>query len=456
VDAADALRFFIDGRHCRSLMNPSQQTQEAPSGTARPDLPIAEAAWDVLEVERAAPVQGDFNVFLGDSFTDPVLRSQFARQEHTQQMRSYRLREVTLDASLMLLLMGRSRIPETRYLVTDEEYAATLVKPLKLMRQDPSQYYVVGSNRPRRNYYHWLVQSVPAIDCALRQRGAHGVTLLLPDLLPWQAETLALLGYQDVPRLTLDLSKTYLLPEAEYSDFLGVRTSSIVSYAAAATFRRLAAAAPWLPDTADEIYVARTDAQNRAVANEAELIDFLDRQGVRIIVPGSLSVAEQIAAFRTARLVIGPHGAGMSNIAFCQPRSFVYELLPQNYPNMCFNRIAQSVGLNYCADLFETGGESDVHRQTWRIDIKLVAAQLDSIRARIAATPRVESAMNFLKRTQSAPPGETPRPVLQPSATMAPAAEISAPAEQEPPRSSGLLVRSLRVLRRAFSRGSGR
>jgi hypothetical protein len=437
-------------------MNPSQETRALPAGTARPDLPIAEAAWDVLEVERAAPVQGDFDVFLGDSFANPVTRSRFARQERTEALNSYRLREVTLDASLMLLLIGRSRIPETRYLVTDQEYAETLVKPLILMRQDPSQYYVVGCNRPRRNYYHWLVQSLPAIDCALRQRGAHRVTLLLPELLPWQAETLALLGYQDVPRLTLDQSKTYLLPEAEYSEFLGYRPSSIVSYAAAATFRRLAAAAPWLPDSADEIYVARTDAQNRAVANEAELIDFLRRQGVRIIVPGSLSVAEQIAVFRTARLVIGPHGAGMSNIAFCQPRSFVYELLPQNYPNVCFNRIAQSVGLNYCADLFEAGGAGDVHQQTWRIDIDLVAAQLDSIRGRIAATPRVESAMNFLKRMQSAPPGETPGPVLQPSASVAPAAKMLTPAVQEPQRASGLLVRSLRALRRAFWRGSGR
>jgi len=449
-------------------MNPSSDTEATPALPGRPDLPIAEAAWDVLEVERPAPVQGDFDVFLGDSFTDPVVRSRFARQERTETLNSYRLREVTLDASLMLLLMGRSRIPETRYLVTDQEYADTLVKPLILMRQDPSQYYVVGCNRPRRNYYHWLAQSLPAIDAALRQRGAHRVTLLLPELLPWQAETLALLGYQDVPRLALDESKTYLLPEAEFSEFLGYRPSSIVSYAAATTFRRLAAAAPWLPNAADEIYVARTDAQNRTVANEAELIDFLDRQGVRIVVPGRLSVAEQIAAFRTARLVIGPHGAGMSNIAFCQPRSFVYELMPRNYPNMCFNRIAQSVGLNYCADLFEGGGEGDVHRQTWRIDIRLVAAQLDSIRTKIAATPRIESAMNFLKRTQSAPLGEPSPAVRQPSAPPPPPAEIRAPAVQPPrpmqtlqavqtpQRPSGVFTRSLRALRRAFSRGDER
>lgn len=116
----------------------------------------------------------------------------------------------------------------------------------------------------------------------------------------------------------------------------------------------------------------------------------LERQGVRIVVPGSLPVAEQIAIFRAARLVIGLHGAGMSNIAFCQPRSFVYELLADNYLNTCFNRLAQSIGLNYFADQFPGQGEGTLHQQTWRIDLDIVASRLDAIRARIAATPRVE------------------------------------------------------------------
>ena len=37
---------------------------------------------------------------------------------------------MTLDASLMLLLRGRSRIPRHAILVGDDEYADTLVKPL--------------------------------------------------------------------------------------------------------------------------------------------------------------------------------------------------------------------------------------------------------------------------------------------------------------------------------------
>ena len=74
---------------------------------------------------------------LGGSFIDPHVRAHFARQERTGAIRQYRLRDVTLDASLMLLLRGRSRISDTRYLVTDEEYAHTLVKPLSAIPLTP-------------------------------------------------------------------------------------------------------------------------------------------------------------------------------------------------------------------------------------------------------------------------------------------------------------------------------
>ncbi len=148
----------------------------------------------------------------------------------------------------------------------------------------------------------------------------------------------------------------------------------------------------------------------RAMENEAELIELLQRQGVRIIVPGALPVVEQIAAFRAARLVIGPHGAGLSNLVFCRSGSFVYEMLPRHYPNVAFNRRRPGCGAELRGRLFESAGAGSPHERPWRIDIGLVAARLDAIRARIAATPRVETAMEFLRRTQTADLDEAPPP----------------------------------------------
>jgi Glycosyltransferase 61 len=408
------------------------------------DLPIYDVASEVFEIERSAPLDSQSDIDLGEHFTEPHVCARFARQVSTELIRNYRVRDVTLDASLMLLMRGRTPLRETRYLVSDDEYAATQIKPYPLVHHDPAEHFIIGSNRAWHNYYHWLIQAVPAIDWALRQGGHLKVTLVLPPLRRWQEETLALLGCQDVARLILHPSGTYHFPSAEFSDFLGERMPGLVAPAAMATFRRLSNSVPWPRDTADAIYVARTDAQDRAMENESELIGMLERQGVRIIVPGTLSIAEQIAAFRAARLVIGPHGAGLSNIVFCQPRSLVYEMLPRFYPNAAFNRIAQMADLNYWADMFEGSASADVHGGTWRIDLDVVATRLDAIRKKLAATPRVESAMDFLRRTQAEQPDDAaPSPPRS-----APLEPLSAP---EPQR-IGLLRRAAAAFARLLSR----
>ena len=225
----------------------------------------------------------------------------------------------------------------------------------------------------------------------------------------------------------------------------------MVVRAAMATFRRMSQPVPWIRGAAEAIYVARTDAPERVAENEAELIALLERQGVRIVVPGALSVAEQIAAFRAARLVIGAHGVGMSNIVFCQSGSFVYEMLPRHYPNAAFNRLAQAAGVNYWADLFEGVGEGNPYQRGWRIDLEIVAARLDAIRQRIAATPRLELAMVFLRRTQAAHPDEGR--VSRSRAGAEPEPEREAVASEPPAR--GLLARFRRGVARRFSRGDG-
>jgi hypothetical protein len=409
--------------------DPARVTPAEPSPTAMPsdsaNLPIREAASEIIDIEHSVPLDGEFDVALGDTFADDAIRARYQRQERTATICHYRLNDVTLDASTMLLVRGRRRIPETRFLVPDDAYADMLTKPLHPTETDPDEHYVIGINRAGHDYYNWMVQALPAIDAGLRRANHRRVTLVLPpSIRPFQEETLRLLGYQDLPRLILDISSHYRFASAEFSDFLGDRMHQMVSRTAMATYRSLSQEAPWLPGASEEIYVARTDAGGRAMENEAELIELLQNQGIRIIVPGALPVVEQIAAFRAARLIIGPHGAGLSNLVFCRSGSFVYEVLPRHYPNVAFNRVAQAAGLNYAADMFESSGAGHPHERPWRIDIGRFAARLDAIRARIAATPRVETAMEFLRRTQTEEPGAAPPP---------PEPKLPLVAEPEPP-----------------------
>lgn len=62
-------------------------------------LPIADAAWDVQQIEPSSAISGEFEISLGEPFTDPASRTAFARRVYTETLRTYRLRDVTLDAS---------------------------------------------------------------------------------------------------------------------------------------------------------------------------------------------------------------------------------------------------------------------------------------------------------------------------------------------------------------------
>ena len=54
----------------------------------------------------------------------------------------------------------------------------------------------------------------------------------------------------------------------------------------------------------------------RRVENEAELLAALEPLGFEAIDPGALSPAEQVRAFAEAECIVGPHGAGLTNLAF--------------------------------------------------------------------------------------------------------------------------------------------
>jgi capsular polysaccharide biosynthesis protein len=79
------------------------------------------------------------------------------------------------------------------------------------------------------------------------------------------------------------------------------------------------------------IYVTRRTARMRRVANEDELTPLLERFGIQVIDPGGLSFAKQAALFACAEFIIGPHGAGLTNMVLAPALRTVVELLPDSF-----------------------------------------------------------------------------------------------------------------------------
>jgi hypothetical protein len=95
------------------------------------------------------------------------------------------------------------------------------------------------------------------------------------------------------------------------------------------------------------LYVQRSG--TRRVNNEAEVVQRLRSHGFELLEDRRRSVAEQIAIFAEAEMIVGPHGAGLANMAWMSPGATVVELLPEQFAPPFYERLAARLGLVYLA-----------------------------------------------------------------------------------------------------------
>jgi capsular polysaccharide biosynthesis protein len=74
------------------------------------------------------------------------------------------------------------------------------------------------------------------------------------------------------------------------------------------------------------IYVARGAAPRRRVINEMAVEKLLTSHGFTLINPDAMTMDEQIELFAGASIVVGPHGAGLTNAIFMAPGGVLVEL----------------------------------------------------------------------------------------------------------------------------------
>ena len=97
------------------------------------------------------------------------------------------------------------------------------------------------------------------------------------------------------------------------------------------------------------IYISRSDAQERRVLNEAELLrDMMPKHRPLCITLSPHSVTRQISIFKEATgSIIMPHGAGCANLLWARPGTRVLELVPKSYQHPMWGLWAEWLGLDY-------------------------------------------------------------------------------------------------------------
>lgn len=246
----------------------------------------------------------------------------------------------------------------------------------------PKAKYIAGnvaflSSLSGHIYYHWMFDVLPRIDILKQHLATEGKTLADIDYFvvnsferAFQEETLSTLGiptekviasdlvphiqaqnlyapsfpgHMDwVPPRTLTfLRDTFLKLSANVSDSAKERANKnerSASYADQAQTNRI---------KNKRLYITRKQAKYRHVFNETAIVEMLSQFGFVSVALETLSVAEQIALFAQAEVIVAPHGSGLSNIAFCQPETTIIECFSPNYMRSDYWMISQHLKLNH-------------------------------------------------------------------------------------------------------------
>lgn len=108
------------------------------------------------------------------------------------------------------------------------------------------------------------------------------------------------------------------------------------------------------------IYISREDAMSRKVDNEDEVFQLLQQFGYVKVLLSSLSVGDQIALFSSAKNLVTPHGAGLTNMIFSSAIKII-EFYPEQLsimPNLYFCQISE-FAKNYHQVLLCASNEKD-------------------------------------------------------------------------------------------------
>ncbi|WP_324282142.1 glycosyltransferase 61 family protein [Cyanobacterium aponinum UTEX 3221] len=110
-----------------------------------------------------------------------------------------------------------------------------------------------------------------------------------------------------------------------------------------------------------KLYITRNNAHSRRLINEQELIKLLKKKEFEIVDLESFSVKQQAELLSQAKIIISPHGSGLSNLVFCQPNTKVVEIFAPNYVYPCYWLVSNLVDLDYHYIIGETIGSFHFH-----------------------------------------------------------------------------------------------
>lgn len=233
--------------------------------------------------------------------------------------------------------------------------------------ESPTHRSNVGRNGPElavslvgpwdHEYHHWVSDYLTrfrGVEAFVERTGEMPTVITPPNPHGWMTAFLDLLGIDhenriewDGGRMCVDRLVIPSLPRETELTYPGLEYEGYVFSPASYRYlrsklRKGITGEPSDISISNRVYVSRIDAPVRRVINEESLCSELSTNGFESYVLSEHSVADQIRLFYQADLVVGPMGAGLTNIAFSEDTGVV--TIFGDDLNACYYTQSQGMG----------------------------------------------------------------------------------------------------------------
>lgn len=203
--------------------------------------------------------------------------------------------------------------------------------------------FLLASSGAHNGYYHWLMDSLTKFYVLEK----HNISLDDFDCIiasgPKSKYKLETLKTFNIPE-----EKVYFIEEGQHlqTDYL-MFVDTVRYHNEGTDFLKKRFGVDKVVDRTKRIFISREAAGFRNILNQEKLEHFVKKYGFETVILEQLSVTEQARIMAESAFIISPHGAGLANIAFCHPKTVLFELKPDEYANINYWYHSNCLDLDY-------------------------------------------------------------------------------------------------------------
>jgi capsular polysaccharide biosynthesis protein len=251
----------------------------------------------------------------------------------------------------------------------------------QISRVKDDDRYITIVNEWSNNYFHWFTEAVPKLYCFLNNGEKPIILLPSNHALPFQKRSLEILGfsYKYFSGKGLVCNNVYLPfrlapSSAQYNPTV---LKQIVS--------KLKSGVVLDINKGERIYVTRAKAQKRKIINESEVLLIMKALGFVVIYFEDYNLDEQISIMHHTKILVSMHGAGLTNIMFCNSGVSVFELILKNQiMDKCYFNLSNAMDLKYYYQFCESDNDlNDYHSADIFVDLNELEENLQKIISKI-------------------------------------------------------------------------